>query len=132
LIEHLTVAHATEGDRVRSWSRNGRDWSAEFVAITAALRELPAGRIDERLVREAEKLEIRERTVETRRGSLPALLPRTYRFASPREAGDDNRCYERGEHHGNAATQGASDVGCGSTAVLEKHDDTYQRLTASK
>ena len=31
-----------EGDRVRLWSRNGRDWSAEFVAITAALRDLPA------------------------------------------------------------------------------------------
>ena len=31
-----------EGDHVRLWSRNGRDWSAEFVAITAALRELPA------------------------------------------------------------------------------------------
>ena len=24
-----------EGDHVRLWSRNGRDWSAEFVAITA-------------------------------------------------------------------------------------------------
>src|SRR5215217_8720712 len=31
-----------ERDHVRLWSRNGRDWSAEFVAITAALRELPA------------------------------------------------------------------------------------------
>ena len=31
-----------EGDLVRLWSRNGRDWSAEFVAITTALRELPA------------------------------------------------------------------------------------------
>jgi bifunctional non-homologous end joining protein LigD len=30
-----------EGDHVRLWSRNGRDWSAEFVAITGALRELP-------------------------------------------------------------------------------------------
>ena len=30
-----------EGDHVRLWSMNGRDWSAEFVAITAALRELP-------------------------------------------------------------------------------------------
>ena len=30
-----------EGDHVRLWSRNGRDWAAEFVAITAALRELP-------------------------------------------------------------------------------------------
>jgi ATP-dependent DNA ligase len=31
-----------EGDHVRLGSRNGRDWSAEFVAITAALRQLPA------------------------------------------------------------------------------------------
>src|SRR5215207_5410889 len=31
-----------EGDQIRLWSRNGRDWSAEFVAITAALRGLPA------------------------------------------------------------------------------------------
>jgi len=31
-----------EGDHVRLRSRNGRDWSAEFVAITAALRGLPA------------------------------------------------------------------------------------------
>ena len=31
-----------ERDHVRLWSRNGRNWSAEFVAITAALGELPA------------------------------------------------------------------------------------------
>src|SRR5215217_9243207 len=31
-----------EGDQIRLWSRNGRDWSAELVAITAALRGLPA------------------------------------------------------------------------------------------
>ena len=30
-----------ERDHVRLWSRNGRNWSAEFVAITAALGELP-------------------------------------------------------------------------------------------
>ena len=30
-----------DGDRVRLWSRNGRDWSAEFVAITEAVRALP-------------------------------------------------------------------------------------------
>jgi bifunctional non-homologous end joining protein LigD len=28
------------GDRVRLWSRNGRDWSKEFTAITAAIRSL--------------------------------------------------------------------------------------------
>jgi bifunctional non-homologous end joining protein LigD len=28
-----------KGDHVRLWSRNGGDWSAGFVAITAALRE---------------------------------------------------------------------------------------------
>src|SRR4051794_22126549 len=37
-----------DGDNVRLWSRNGRDWSAEFVAITGALaaashRALPCG-----------------------------------------------------------------------------------------
>jgi bifunctional non-homologous end joining protein LigD len=30
-----------EGADVRMWSRNGRDWSAEFCAIMAALHELP-------------------------------------------------------------------------------------------
>src|SRR4051795_8280800 len=33
------------GERVWLWSRNGRDWSAEFVAITAAVRALPFRRI---------------------------------------------------------------------------------------
>jgi hypothetical protein len=36
---------AFKGDTVRLWSRNGRDWSGEFVAITAAVRELPFKRI---------------------------------------------------------------------------------------
>ena len=30
---------------MRLWSRNGRDWSAEFVAITAAMRALPFKRV---------------------------------------------------------------------------------------
>src|SRR5829696_4612185 len=34
------IAHK-DGERVRLWSRNGRDWSAEFVAITEAMRALP-------------------------------------------------------------------------------------------
>jgi bifunctional non-homologous end joining protein LigD len=34
-----------DGDAVRLWSRNGRDWSAEFVAITEAMRGLPFKRI---------------------------------------------------------------------------------------
>jgi hypothetical protein len=34
-----------DGDVVRLWSRNGRDWSAEFVAITAAVIALPFARI---------------------------------------------------------------------------------------
>ena len=34
-----------DGDRVWLWSRNGRDWSAEFVAITAAVRALPFRRV---------------------------------------------------------------------------------------
>src|SRR5215204_1622149 len=30
-----------ERDRVQLWSRNGRDWTAELVAIASALRSLP-------------------------------------------------------------------------------------------
>jgi bifunctional non-homologous end joining protein LigD len=30
---------------VRLWSRNGRDWSSEFVAITSAIRALPFHRV---------------------------------------------------------------------------------------
>ena len=33
------------GDKVRLWSRNGRDWATEFVAITEAMRALPFKRI---------------------------------------------------------------------------------------
>jgi len=40
--EGFRIIARKERDHVRLWSRNGRDWSAEFVAITAALRELPA------------------------------------------------------------------------------------------
>ena len=36
---------AQDGDRVRLWSRNGCDWSAEFVAITTAIMALPVTRI---------------------------------------------------------------------------------------
>src|SRR5215208_4646773 len=38
------VAHK-DGDEVRLWSRNGRNWTAEMVAITAAIMALPATRI---------------------------------------------------------------------------------------
>jgi hypothetical protein len=34
------VAHK-DGERVHLWSRNGRDWSVESVAIVAAVRALP-------------------------------------------------------------------------------------------
>jgi hypothetical protein len=34
-----------DGDTVRLWSRNGRDWSGEFVAITEAMRALPFKRL---------------------------------------------------------------------------------------
>jgi bifunctional non-homologous end joining protein LigD len=34
------------GDRVRLWSRNGRDWSTEFTGIAEALRALPDCTID--------------------------------------------------------------------------------------
>jgi bifunctional non-homologous end joining protein LigD len=33
------------GDEVRLWSRNGRNWSADFLAITAAVMALPVTRI---------------------------------------------------------------------------------------
>ena len=33
------------GDQVRLWSRNGRDWSREFLAVTEALRALRAEEI---------------------------------------------------------------------------------------
>ena len=36
------VAHK-DGDKIRLWSRNGRNWSAEMVAITAAVMALPVG-----------------------------------------------------------------------------------------
>jgi bifunctional non-homologous end joining protein LigD len=34
-----------DGERVRLWSRKGRDWSSEFVAITSAMRALPFNRV---------------------------------------------------------------------------------------
>src|SRR5918993_6116216 len=34
-----------DGDTVRLWSRNGRDWSAEFVAINEAMQSLPFNRV---------------------------------------------------------------------------------------
>ena len=34
-----------DGDVVRLWSRNGRNWSSEFVAITNAIMALPVTRI---------------------------------------------------------------------------------------
>src|SRR5215207_11719451 len=34
-----------DGDDVRLWSRNGRNWSVEFVAIAAAFMALPVTRI---------------------------------------------------------------------------------------
>jgi bifunctional non-homologous end joining protein LigD len=35
-----------DGDRVRLWSRNGRDWSREFTGIAEAMRSLPDCVID--------------------------------------------------------------------------------------
>jgi len=34
-----------DGDEVRLWSRNGRNWSADFIAIRADVMALPATRI---------------------------------------------------------------------------------------
>jgi bifunctional non-homologous end joining protein LigD len=35
------IVSRKDGDGLRLWSRNGRDWSAEFRAIAEALRALP-------------------------------------------------------------------------------------------
>src|SRR5688500_6472295 len=40
------VVAVKRGDRVRLWSRNGRDLSKEFTAIVEALRTLPDCTID--------------------------------------------------------------------------------------
>src|SRR5918993_1778084 len=42
-IKHdgFRIASRKDGERVRLWSRNGRDWSAEFRAIAEAVRALP-------------------------------------------------------------------------------------------
>ena len=40
------IIASKSGDRVRLWSRNGRDWSREFTAITEALWGLPDCIID--------------------------------------------------------------------------------------
>ena len=34
-----------DGDKVRLWSRNGRDWSSEFICIASAMHALPLARI---------------------------------------------------------------------------------------
>src|SRR5215211_7998448 len=34
-----------DGESVHLWSRNGRDWSGDFVAIADAVRVLPASRV---------------------------------------------------------------------------------------
>src|SRR5215207_2955755 len=36
------IVACKSGDTVRLWSRNGRDWSREFLAVTEALRALKA------------------------------------------------------------------------------------------
>jgi hypothetical protein len=42
LIKHdgCRIIAREDGDRVRLWSRNGRDWSREFVVVTEAIRAL--------------------------------------------------------------------------------------------
>ena len=37
----LGIIAGRAGQRVRLWSRNGRDWSLNLLAITAAVRALP-------------------------------------------------------------------------------------------
>jgi bifunctional non-homologous end joining protein LigD len=43
-IKHdgFRIVARKDGDRVRLWSRNGRDWTGDLVAIAAALRRLGA------------------------------------------------------------------------------------------
>jgi bifunctional non-homologous end joining protein LigD len=41
---YRVIAFKDDG-RVRLWSRNGRDWSSEFAAITAAMHALPFRRV---------------------------------------------------------------------------------------
>ena len=36
------IVASKNGDRVRMWSRNGRDWSREFLAVAEAVRALRA------------------------------------------------------------------------------------------
>src|SRR5829696_600444 len=40
------IVAVKRGDKVRLWSRNGRDWSREFTTITDTLRTLPDCTID--------------------------------------------------------------------------------------
>jgi ATP-dependent DNA ligase len=60
---------------VRLWSRNGRDWSAEFVAVTAAAMALQFHRI----VLDGEAV-----------AHCPEGLPD---FASPRRSGCARACF---------------------------------------
>jgi hypothetical protein len=39
--EGFRIVSRKDGERVRLWSRNGRDWSVEFRAIAEAVRSLP-------------------------------------------------------------------------------------------
>ena len=43
--EGFRVIALKDGDEVRLWSRNGRNWSADFIAITAAVLALPVASI---------------------------------------------------------------------------------------
>jgi len=60
-----------DGDRVRLWSRNGRDWASEFVAITEALRGLPYKRVTT-----ARRSRTASRACRTFIGSSPATARR--------------------------------------------------------
>ncbi len=91
-----------ERDRVQLWSRNGRDWTAELVAIAAAVRALPGDFVIDgeavahceawvpdfhRLRRPGERLPLRLRPPAPRaRGSAPARArqpPRCAQEARP-------------------------------------------------
>src|SRR3954453_11971801 len=82
-----------DGDRLRLWSRNGRDWSVEFKAIAAALASLPAASIvlDGEAVTHCPKGLPDFHGVPRRRGGVPVRLRR----ALDRWGGSETRALGR-------------------------------------
>jgi bifunctional non-homologous end joining protein LigD len=105
-----------DGDHVRLWSRNGRDWSVEFVAITAAVMALPFARI----VIDGEAWRIAREALLGRSGAATACL---YAFDLLHLGVDDLRslalserraCYESTSEKRRRRCSTASTNGCGA------------------